>query len=382
MGGLTEPSKFLAMLTVKRVSKSRDDSPIAASRVGQPLKNNSPQKDGARDLTDTDAFAINISNRSALPNTLCTWTFNVFLDNKESLLPFVALELLRPFLVSSMVSEAVALSITTKLCATYTQLPFHNVFHGVSTMQVALTIAHTVPKVSASLTDFEVFLLAVASLGHDAGHTGYNNAYEVAVKSSIALAHGNDGPVLERFHASQTNAIIEASGALAFLDDNAREAALYSIMSAIMATDMAQHNAIVNDLEQCIETDGGLGALSLDALLCPIVHCADLSAHAFSRDVSLAWTARISDEFANQINAEKCSGLLQTPFLLGLERPLARMKMQAFFCTTVVMPLWRALAALCDGALDEPMRNLNANAEYYADECKSLIEESKNVCFD
>jgi len=45
--------------------------------------------------------------------------------------------------------------------------------------------------------------------------------------------------------------------------------------------------------------------------------------------------------------------------------------MQAGFVGFVVAPLWRGFAALADGALDEPLRNVEANAAMYAEAAKA-----------
>jgi len=240
-------------------------------------------------------------------------------------------------------------------------------------MQVAILLASTIPTVRATLTDFDILLLALAALGHDAGHAGFNSAFEVARRSPIALNHGMDGPVLERFHAAKTIGLLEECGVLVLLTSSQRAAALHTITSAIMATDMSRHVAIVGDLERC----GTLDTLAHDALGGAIVHSADLSAHSSSRSISLTWTKRIAEEFSNQVTAEELHGLPISPFMAGLDTPSARAKMQATFVSRVVAPLWRALAALADGKLDVPLLNIDGNAVYYASECERLAASDK-----
>ena len=65
-------------------------------------------------------------------------------------------------------------------------------------------------------------------------------------------------------------------------------------------------------------------------------------------------------------------GLPGAPFMRGLDAPLARARMQAGFVGGVVAPLWRALGALAGGELDEPLRNVGANAAFYAGEARRL----------
>ncbi len=144
------------------------------------------------------------ANRGQTSSTdLWSWRWDVFKDNDESHLPSIALKLLQPSLACSLIiSQVAAKKLIAALCASYSRLPFHNAFHGVAVMQTALLLARSIPASRSALTDFDVCLLAIAALGHDAGHKGYNNAFEVASRSVISLLHGNEGPVLERYHAA------------------------------------------------------------------------------------------------------------------------------------------------------------------------------------
>lgn len=305
-----------------------------------------------------------------------TWSWDVFAYADEAGLPAVAFSLLRPSLVCcGEVTETAARAITAALCASYSHLPFHNAYHGISTMQVVILLANKMPAAVTALSNFDILLLAIAALGHDAGHVGFNNAFEVARRSPIALNHGGDGPVLERFHAANTIALIDESGLFAQLTTSTRAAALHTITAAIMATDMSRHIAIVEDLVRC----DTLSSLALDALSGALVHCADLSAHAFPLAISLAWTARISDEFSNQVAEEERLGLPITTFMTGLDKPLARARMQATFASRVVAPLWRALADHAEGSLDEPIGNIYKNSDFYAQEVERLNPENQTV---
>ena len=293
-----------------------------------------------------------------------SWSWDVFNGgDDEARLPSVALALLQSSLTCGL-SETAAAKVVASLCASYGRLPFHSAFHGVSTLHAVLMIARSVHTIRVAFSDFDVFLLGIAALGHDAGHRGFTNAYEFASRSSIALSHGTDGPVLERFHVATTLAILQTSGILNHLEVGVRADAFHTITSAIMATDMARHATIVDDLTRCHDTN--ITALAHDALMGALVHTADLSAHAFPRDISLAWTSRIAAEFSSQVANESVNGLPSAPFMIGLDNPSIRARTQADFVSNVVAPLWRALSTLADHALDEPMKNVEENGQFYA----------------
>ena len=304
------------------------------------------------------------------------WSYDILNGNSEAHLRHIALELLRPALDKcTLISEKTATVVTAELIASYGNHPFHNAYHGVATMQVVIMIARTVPALSRLLSDFDLLLIGFAALGHDAGHRGFNNIYEVASRSAISLSYGIEGPVLERFHAANTVTALESTGALASLSPTMRAAALHTITAAIMATDMARHDSIVSEFLRC----GTLGSIAPDSLMGSLVHVADLSAHVFPLSVSLAWSARISEEFSAQVASEEAHGLPTATFMADLDTPLARARMQSSFIQGVVAPLWRSLSALAEGALDEPMYNIAENTRHYSAELSRLTEDSASL---
>ena len=308
-----------------------------------------------------------LASASGVDPTLLTWTWNALSCDRAGL-EAAARALLLPSAVASGAREAAVTDYVAAVLATHSESPFHNVAHVVMVLQAAMLLAWSL-RAQLQWTDRDVLLLGVAALGHDAGHRGFTNVFELATGSPIALAHGNSGPVLERFHAATASSALLASGLLDALDAEERAIALQTATGAIMSTDMARHDAIVSDLTRA----RALADLSKDTLAAALIHTADLAAHAFPRTVSLAWSERIADEFGAQVAAEAAVGLPSAPFMLGLDAPAARAKMQAGFVGFVVAPLWRGVAALAGGALDEPLRNVEENAAMYTAEAERLL---------
>ena len=371
-GTPNEVAQLLALSSPQTPFKMKDSLtlhvPTHPSRLSLTSERLLKMRDGYSPATSTTD-----SSRGAALTTGCgpqTWSWDVYKDNTEALLPIAAFDFLRPSLVCGLVPEAAAQLAVDKLCASYNAMPYHNAFHGVAVMQVFCQLVRTVPAMRAAFTEFDILILALAALGHDAGHTGYNNAFETASKSDIALLYGSEGPVLERYHAAATREILEESGTLVLVSERARKSALSTVMATIMASDLTRHEAVISDLRYC----GTPSNLSLDALSGALVRCSDLSVHVFPRAISLAWTERISAEFTRQAVAEEALGLPVTVFMSGLVKPgLARMKMQEHFITRVVLPLWRVLASFAtNGELEEPLSNLGGNATYYASEITRL----------
>ena len=304
-----------------------------------------------------------------------SWSFNVW-NTDEADLPALALSLLKPSLASGLVDAAAAGVIVAKLCAAHNAVPFHNATHGIHVMLVTTMLARTVLAARTALSEFDIFLLAIAALGSDVGHPGHSNAFEIAASPiAFALAQDDDNPVLERFHSALTTKILLESGALSLLTLTARNDSLHTVTAAIMSTAMSQYDAVVRSLNRC----GTLAALTVDALNGALLQAATCSVHVFPRAISIDWSARITAEFANQLANEKMRGLPITHFLIGLEKPLARAQMQAAYLGRVASPLWRALATHAEGSLDEPLANLAGNVLYYASEIERLSYTMEGV---
>jgi hypothetical protein len=52
-------------------------------------------------------------------------------------------------------------------------------------MHTAFSLTN-IPNINLFLTDFTKFTLVVSALCHDVGHTGFNNAFEIAKGSYLA----------------------------------------------------------------------------------------------------------------------------------------------------------------------------------------------------
>lgn len=57
------------------------------------------------------------------------------------------------------------------------------------------------------MASFDLLIFLISALGHDANHRGYNNAFEVASKSELAVKYQEDS-VLEKHHAATTVEIL------------------------------------------------------------------------------------------------------------------------------------------------------------------------------
>jgi hypothetical protein len=69
--------------------------------------------------------------------------------------------------------------------------PYHNFHHAVSVMHLVYMVMHDEPAATEHLTPVHRLAALLASLCHDVGHRGKNNAFESEVESDLALNYND-----------------------------------------------------------------------------------------------------------------------------------------------------------------------------------------------
>ena len=179
--------------------------------------------------------------------------------------------------------------------------PYHNFNHGVhvllgswllardelkyrgkqsfSSKGASLTERSNIQKTSfhnvESLEPLHVLALLIAAVGHDVDHPGVNNAFMCASNSALAMRY-NDVSVLENHHASTTFEIlaVKRCNMLGTITADQRKEVRALMIAAILATDMAHHQAMVKELSvQASDTTSAVTVAFTMRVLC---HVADL----------------------------------------------------------------------------------------------------------
>jgi len=96
-----------------------------------------------------------------------------------------------------------------------------------------------------------------------------------------------------------------------------------------------------------------------------IVHCADINNPVLPKFQAVRkWALAISQEFTNQVQAEKEAGLPFAPFMDNLTNPLVFAKSQVGFSNFVIKPLYAAAASVFH-ELEPLVLQLNDNVEQW-----------------
>jgi len=250
--------------------------------------------------------------------------------------------------------------------------PYHNFNHGVhvllgswllardelkyrgkqsfSSKGASLTERSNIQKTSfhnvESLEPLHVLALLIAAVGHDVDHPGVNNAFMCASNSALAMRY-NDVSVLENHHASTTFEIlaVKRCNMLGTITADQRKEVRALMIAAILATDMAHHQAMVKELSvQASDTTSAVTVAFTMRVLC---HVADLGNCAIKWELSKTWAQRVCDEAINQAHKEQTLGLpcgKLTPYTD--DELTAR---QLVFVDGWVRPLFKAAAILYPG---------------------------------
>ncbi|KAJ2003330.1 3',5'-cyclic-nucleotide phosphodiesterase [Coemansia thaxteri] len=209
--------------------------------------------------------------------------------------------------------------------------------------------------VRSILRPTDAVALVVASMCHDLGHPGLNNAFMVRAHTQLAELY-NDQSVLENFHAACFSMVMSyffrdfsgsASGAPLFDYEEFRRIAVH----AILATDMARHFEFIGKCKAQHERFLSRANLPLTApqheaeraqLAASILKCADISNIVRPFHIAQRWTQRLNREVTLQGNIEESLGLTRSIVVDAANIPAA----QIAFYESCGRPLFAAVADL------------------------------------
>lgn len=249
---------------------------------------------------------------------------------------------------------------------------YHNFEHGVCVLHAAFVISSRSSLYRKVLGPLDVFALKLAALAHDVDHPGFNNDFEIKTQTRRALLY-NDVSVLENHHASYLFATLRRPecNVLEHLDRNSYTNLRRTVVTAILATDMAKHADHVAKLRDATPeailrpflkgderssitdliletTEKKMTATQAKQFLVDVaVHLGDLiNATHPDFDVAKKWGFRIIAEFKAQATLEAELGLPVSPTMATLETDDDIAHAQIGFVDYVVAPLVVAAADL------------------------------------
>ncbi|KAJ2708594.1 3',5'-cyclic-nucleotide phosphodiesterase [Coemansia spiralis] len=356
-------------------------APATASPVFDPLACALGDDSGTPDSCyESDDF-ISSDRANALRNRLLEWAFSPYELDRSDLLDCAAIMIMdSAACVGLRLRLARVRRFVAILESAYYDNPYHNFHHAIDVTQCTFYILHilgmfsgTGPRRSSMrspddapfrlhtiLRPTDVMALVVASLCHDLGHPGLNNAFMVRARTQLAELY-NDQSVLENFHAACfsmvmscyfTDFVLPQPGSLppppaAFDYEEFRRIAVH----AILATDMARHFEFISKCKAQYDRFQSGSNLPLTAqqheaeraqLAASILKCADISNIVRPFNISQRWTQRLNQEVTLQGNIEESLGLPRSIVVDTTNVPTS----QIMFYETCGRPLFSAVADL------------------------------------
>jgi hypothetical protein len=103
----------------------------------------------------------------------------------------------------------------------------------------------------------DIFSALVAAIIHDYDHPGLNNAYQINAQSELAIRY-NDRSVLENFHTAAAFTILyeEQNNIFSGMTDSQKKEMRETIVSMVLATDMAQHFDLTGKFKSKLAANG------------------------------------------------------------------------------------------------------------------------------
>ena len=253
--------------------------------------------------------------------------FNIFelknLIGHHNVLPLMGKTILESFGINdTMINTAKLDSFLISLSNSYyiTTL-YHNSIHGADVTQtITLFFLNSNAESACATNMLDILSILIAALGHDVGHPGYTNSFQINSNSDIALTY-NDISCLENFHAAKLfklermpdNNIFDKLSVMDYKTIRKR------MIAMILATDMVNHGKVMSVIKGRIgNANSDITILSGDdkmkfeeqqMVLDFFIHSADLAHNTKLFDISLQWVELLSNEFWLQGDKEKSLNL-------------------------------------------------------------------------
>jgi hypothetical protein len=211
---------------------------------------------------------------------------------------------------------------------------YHNSLHGADiTQTICIFFNNSNAEEICHTKAIDLLSIIIAGLGHDIGHPGLTNNFQVNSLSEMAITY-NDISCLENFHLAKLFRTLRKDETNIFekLSSQDFKKIRKKMISEILATDMAIHGKVLNNIRSKIPesllqennnthitTANGHKKFELitdinnemttneeqQALFDYFIHSADLAHNTKKFKISLRWVELLSNEFWIQGDKEK-----------------------------------------------------------------------------
>ena len=327
------------------------------------------------------------------PKSILEKDFNIFelkkLIGHENVLPLMGKTILDAFglindkIISTKKLNAFLISVSNQY---FISTLYHNSMHGADiTQTISLFFLNSNAEQVCDTNVLDLLSIIIAALGHDIGHPGLTNGFQINASSDMALTY-NDISCLENFHASKLFRTIKKDETNIFenLNCNEYKTIRKRMISEILATDMANHGKVMSVIKARIPKDfdnvnqnfellsGNEKSKSEEqqALLDFFIHAADLAHNTKLFKISIQWVELLSNEFWNQGDKEKN---MKLPVSFLCDRNDTNVpKSQVGFISGFILPTFEVLVTMFP-----TLSYTTENAKINISEWQKRVEENR-----
>jgi len=221
--------------------------------------------------------------------------------------------------------------------------PYHNFQHMFTVAQMVFSVI-SAPPVSEKVEKLEKMAVLISAICHDLDHPGLTNSFQSNSQSKLTSKFSSS--FLENHHASllwELLLIPEAD----FLNCLSAEDYMYvrkTINECILATDMAQHNKIVESCKSRLANFDMTNKEHSRLFLLLVLKLADIANESRPFSISSKWAKNLVEENGAQYTLETTLKLPKAEYMNPARIDLA--KVQVFFIDSFLLPLARVVAEL------------------------------------
>lgn len=209
---------------------------------------------------------------------------------------------------------------------------YHNSLHGADiTQTICVFFNNSNAEEICHTKAIDLLSIIIAGLGHDIGHPGLTNTFQVNSLSEMAITY-NDISCLENFHLAKLFKTLRKDETNIFekLSTQDFKKIRKKMISEVLATDMAIHGKVLNNIrskipEALLQENSNIKIINghkkfdlitdinnemttneeQQALFDYFIHSADLAHNTKKFKISLKWVELLSNEFWIQGDKEK-----------------------------------------------------------------------------
>ena len=225
----------------------------------------------------------------------------------------------------------------------------------------------------------------------DVDHPGHNNSFEVQLQSSLALLY-NDTSVLENHHLSLAFNIMLNKAYNIFQDWEKTEtnAARKMIISCVLATDMAAHSSLQEELRrraslyvanESVPVFDITNNADVEMLCKCVLHAADISNPTRPFRVSSRISMLAIEEFNQQAAKEKDLNMTISTYMITLDHA-SKCRAEIFFMQNIARPYFAEFKnCFCTRNIDwDPVAVIDNNMKLW--NAQSSLSELRLDCLE